>query len=34
MNFLINVRYDHKFQSVAPATTEFVDAYNYALSIE
>jgi TonB-linked SusC/RagA family outer membrane protein len=28
----INVRYDHKFQS-APATTEFVDAYNYALAL-
>lgn len=28
----IKVRYDHKFQS-APATTEFVDAHNYALAL-
>lgn len=28
----VSVRYDHKFQS-APATTEFVDAYNYALAL-
>lgn len=28
----VKVRYDHKFQS-APASTEFVDAYNYALAL-